>query len=192
MIVYFDLETGGLAMTCPIIQIAAAAYDDNGKELAVFERKLQFDKIDCEAEALQMNHYSPEEWQDAVHPREAVLGFAEFCRWYKSVEMVSKRTGKPYKVARLGGYNAATFDNPRLKKLFNDNTEFLPAHPVVFDVFQLALWWLHRNPDNKPENAKLATLAKFFGVEHAKAHDALSDVRATAAIAQFILARMAA
>jgi len=181
-VVFFDLEMAGLELHHPIIQLAAVVYD-GGVELSSFERKLKFDKAIASPEALEINHYSDEAWKDAVPPRQAVC---EFTRWlddFKSVQMTSKK-GKTFHLARLSGYNAVAFDVPRLQKLFNDFSLFFPCHFLCLDVYQAVAWYFQWNPEQKPENLKLGTVCDHFGIVIEKAHDALSDVRATAQLAE--------
>lgn len=180
-VVYFDLEAGGLELHHPIIQLAAVAIDEYGVELGSYNQRLQFNIGDCDPYALELNHYTPEAWADAISLKEAVATFGNFLKKYKSVKCVSKRTGSPYMVARVGGYNAAAFDMPRLRNLFA--TQFLPAHAMVLDVLQLALWYFELFPNHKPENLKLATVCAYFEIPLERAHDALSDVRATGQLA---------
>lgn len=180
--VYFDAETDSLRQDCQIIQLAAVAIGPDWEELGSFNRKIQFDEAIADAEALKLNHYDKEVWaREAVPPGIVVAEFARFLNEYKSLEMVSKRTRAPYSVARLAGFNAATFDGPRLRRLFRDT--FLPAHPIPLCVMQRALWYFHEKSES-PENYKLATLAKYFGIDMNGAHDALVDVRTTVKVAK--------
>jgi DNA polymerase III epsilon subunit-like protein len=180
-VVYFDLETGGLDMGHPIIQAAAVAVDGQGRELGSLNLRLKFDEAAANPEALALNHYKRELWEEAIAPTHAVAAFASFLNEYKCVENISKRTGRPYRVARLGGYNASTFDYPRLKRLFDG--AFLPADPRVLDVMQLAFWYFQWHPKSRPSNLRLATVCEHFGIPLEGAHDALEDVRATAKLA---------
>jgi DNA polymerase III epsilon subunit-like protein len=182
-IVYFDLETGGLEVTSPIIQIAAVAVRPNGCGTADFECKLNFDRAAADPEALAINHYDPEVWSREQVP--VLTGLTNFARWiqaWRTISMVSKRNGRPYMVTRLAGYNAAVFDMPMLMLACKTAGVFLPAHPVPLDVMQLALWHF-QGYKKRPESFKLADVCKFCGVALEGAHDALADVRATAALA---------
>ncbi len=180
--VYFDLETGGLEPWHPDIQLAAVAIGPDWSELASFNEKIQFDESAADPEALKLNHYDKEVWaKTALTIPALVQKFSAFLNGHKALEMVSKRTGQPYSVARLAGFNAATFDGPRIRAIYKN--QFLPAHPIPLCVLQRALWWFHEKQE-KPENYKLGTLCKFFGIELSEAHDALADVRATVALAR--------
>lgn len=180
-LVFVDIETGGLdPARHPIIQIAAIAVDAGLNELDSFECKIKFSEEDCEPEAIKANSYDAEIWKEkAVYPRRAFDELAEFLRRYSDVELVSQRTHKPYKVAQLVGHNAASFDGPFIQNGYRTHGLFLPAAFTVLDTLQRALWHFHERPECRPENFKLATLCKHFGVPLDNAHDALADVRAT-------------
>lgn len=182
-IIYFDVETGGLEPRHPTIQLAAVAHDEEtGREVANFDTKIIFPVSECDPEALKLNHYDPNLWTQAVSPGAAAAQFSTFVKPFSSIQMTSKRTGAPYYVAKLAGYNALTFDLPRLKSLYG--TTFFPCSYHVRDVLQRAMWWVdeHR-PAVPPANLKLGTMCEFFGIAVNGAHDALADVRLTAALA---------
>lgn len=178
-IVFFDLETGGVEPAQPNIQIAAVAVA-GGEELGTFERKIRFEVAACNPEALRLNDYREELWQNAVSEREAMADFAHFLGRYKSVQKLSK-AGKPYKVARGGGHNVARFDVDRIMAAGKAHDIFMPLDYQVLDTYQAAVWYFAANPP-WPENLKLPTLCKHFGIEAGPAHEALADVRASIAI----------
>jgi hypothetical protein len=171
--------------TQPNIQLAAIAVDDNWCETETFEKKIFFDESLADSKALEINHYDRAVWaKDAVTEAMALAHFDRFLCHHKCIEMVSKRTGNPYSVARLAGHNAVTFDMPRLRKMYGER--FLPAHPLVLDTLQLALWW--HVGKSQPENYQLSTLLHIFGIEiGGNAHDALTDVRGAASLARYLL-----
>jgi len=178
--IYFDFETGGILPEHPSTQLAAIAVcDETGKELASFERKLKFDPLKCDPEALKINHWSADAWDQAVEPSVAAALFGRFIEPFKCVEMISKRTGRPYSVAKAAGYNALTFDWPRLKELFGSS--FLPVSYHVRDVLQRVIFWSDESGVKLTEH-KLSTVCEHFGIETTGAHDALVDVRLTAAL----------
>lgn len=183
-IVYYDLETGGLDLKHPIVQLAAVAVR-NGEPFDEFNERLRFDPVSAHPDALSLIRYSAEAWRDAKEPAAVVRAFAHWLEDKKTIEMTSKRTGKPYKVARLAGYNAALFDQPRLMKLYKDHDAFLPAHPVPLDVLQLVHWYFARVPASIA-NHKLGTVCEYLKIPLENAHEALSDVRATARVANHI------
>jgi DNA polymerase III alpha subunit (gram-positive type) len=158
--VYFDLETGGLDVESPIIQLA---------------------------EALEINHYDRQRWlKEGMPPQIAFERFSKFLNQFKSIPMISKRTGRTYQVARLAGYNCLTFDAPRLQYHFKQHDLFLPAHPATLDVLALAMWRLSATLHFETPSAstKLGFLCEAFGVPLDNAHDALADVRGTIALAK--------
>ena len=182
--IFFDTETGGVLPHQPTIQLAGIVVDDSDwSEKASFECKIKFDEKDADPEALKINHYTPEAWRDAIPGPVAALRFAKFCEPYRSIQMVSKRTGNPYSVGKLAGHNAATFDLPRLRQLFGEN--FFPFSYHVKDTLQRALWFYEEHPEVKrPESLKLSVLCESFGICVDGAHEALADVRMSAAIAK--------
>lgn len=184
-IVYFDFETGGVEPHHPSIQLAAVAWD-GGVELDAFEQKIAFNEIEAHPDALKMNHYDRATWMaEAVAPIMAAGAFAKWLRPYCQVKKKSK-AGNDYFVARLSGYNAASFDAPRLRELFG--AAFLPAEYPVRDVLQRVVYHFDERPEApKPENWKLTTVAAHFGIEVNGAHDALADARICAQLYQALL-----
>src|SRR5437762_11795128 len=104
--VFVDIETGGLEIGAAVIQIAAVAVDAQLEELEAKEWKLQFVEQKADPVALRINHYSAERWASEAKPEADVVAALcdMFCR-YADVRMVSKRSHRPYHVARLGGHN---------------------------------------------------------------------------------------
>ena len=190
-LVFFDTETAGLKDTHPTIQLAAIAVDSGWNVLESFNMKIKFNEADADPEALRMNHYDSGIWAEEAKPEPVVVAaFDSFLQSYKSVEMVSKRTGRPYTVARLAGHNVVTFDMPRLKRMYGER--FMPAHPAELDTYQLAMWYFYDKGDgHAPVDLKLQTLAGWFGIEAGDAHDALADVRISIAVAKKLHGRMA-
>lgn len=182
--VYFDLETGGLELSHPITQLAAVAINEKWEQVGRFQAKLQFDVKDADPQALLVNHYDAEIWRlEAKPPRLVAAAFSEWLGSYKDIPMTFQCTGKQYRVALLAGYNAATFDSPRLKKLFSDHQLFLPAHQRVLDVMQ-AVMWLDHISGSLESSYKLGDVCGRLGVDLKDAHDALADVRATIDVAK--------
>lgn len=184
--VFADLETGGILPHHPNIQLAAIAIDEGSwAEVAHFEAKIKFDESTADPEALKINHYTREAWKDA---KPSAVVAAEFAKWsepYRSIEMMSKRTGKPYKAGKLAGHNIVTFDLPRIRAMFDGN--FFPFSYHTKDTLQRALWFYDEHPELKrPESLKLSVLCAHFGIAVDGAHDALADVRMSAALARAI------
>lgn len=187
--VYVDLETGGLGPEHPIIQIAAVAVAPDWREIGSWEAKLQFREEDCEAKALEINGYTPERWAGADKPYDAARSFARWLDVYRYLPLTS-RAGTIYYVAQIAGYNAETFDGPRLKGMFSSLGVFLGGHPRVLDVKQLAMWRL-RDAEGLA-SFRLADVAAWLGIAAPVAHEALADVRTTVAVARALLSEMPA
>lgn len=181
--IYFDLETGGVEPKRPNIQLAAIAVrDSDWVEVANFEAKIQFNEAEADPEALRLNHYSRESWEDAKPSLRVAQEFLQWAEPHRSVKMVSK-AGKPYQVAKLAGHNASTFDLPRLRSMMMG--AFFPFSFFAKDTLQRALWFFDEHPGlPRPESLKLGVLCKYFGIESDGAHDALVDVRLCAALAR--------
>lgn len=193
-VVFFDLETGGFEPeTRPIIQVAAIAVDQQFREVAHFEVKIRFDEQTATQEALETNHYDREVWdREAVSEEVAQARFSLFMKQHATVRMVSKR-GNPYFIARLAGHNVATFDAPFIQFWYKKTGAFLPGHYKTLDTFQLASWAHHLDaPGEGPDGLSLVDLMAHHGVDRVgDAHEALSDVRGSAAIAPKLLAYIA-
>jgi DNA polymerase III epsilon subunit-like protein len=180
--IYFDFETGGIRDDQPNIQLAAIAVDEHFRELAAFEQKIAFNEADADPQALAINHYQRDKWTEAKPPAEVARLFAQWLRPFSCVPKIS-RQGKPYSVARLAGHNAATFDGPRLRRMFAEAQMFCPAELHVRDTLQRALWFFD-DQGIEPASFRLTELSKHFGIPTNGAHDALADVRLSIAIAQ--------
>ncbi len=176
--IVFDFETGGVEPHHPSIQLAAIAVDATWTEVASFEQKIAFDAAACDPKALEMNHYDPAAWAEASSPAVTAARFANWLRPYQALTLMSQRTGRPYHVAQCAGYNVA-FDQPRLKALFG--ASFMPCGFLMRCVLQRVLWH-YDEFGGAPENFKLSTVAAALGIDTTGAHDALTDVRLTAAV----------
>jgi DNA polymerase III epsilon subunit-like protein len=186
-VVYFDSETPSLKPDSGFIQLAAVAVATDWTELETFEVKIKFDEAQADPQALKMNHYEPFVWaRDAISEATALQDFASFLNRHRSIEMISKRTGKPYSVARLAGHNAATFDGPRLFDAFRRYDMFCPAHPQVLCTLQLCAWWCIAKGKSLP-SLKLTEVAKYFEISPVEAHDALIDVRLAISVSRRII-----
>jgi len=172
--VFLDVETSGrLDWKHEVIQIGAVA---GGKE---FEVKLRFDTGKAEREALEVNCYDEDAWEEeAVEPAEAVALFSEFLEEFKFVEKKSKKSGKPYMVARAAGHNAESFDKGFLLALYRKHDAFFPCEFKIWDTMQLAMWSLPW-----AESHRLEDLCEYYGIDIGGAHDALADAVATRRLA---------
>lgn len=192
---FIDTETGGLERKHPTIQIGAVAVE-NGAEVEAFEVKLRFKAEDADPEALAGNCYDAEIWEhEAVGVKEGYKGFLDFLGRHRTVRKTSRNGNTTYTVARLGGYNIANFDYPRLRGYIgmlaeHDNTyRSVPADPYLLDVYQLACW-LHAIRPLPVPDLKMQTLAAHYGIEVKEAHDALDDARTAAAVGRKVLAAL--
>ena len=188
-IVGLDIETGGIEATRPIIQIAAVAVR-GGKEVETLERKIRFRVEDADPEALRLNHYSAEAWANAVPEAQAMRDLAALLDRHRSVHLVSKRTGKPYTVARVLAHNAS-FDLDRVAAAFKRHGLFFAIDfRSALDTRYGAVWFFEAHPhERQPTDFKLKTLAECFGIPTEGAHDALVDVRLSIALARRLLER---
>jgi DNA polymerase III epsilon subunit-like protein len=185
--IFVDLETGGLGPDHPIIQLAAVAVDlSSWKELEVYEAKLRFDPAVCEPQALAVNGYTAEQWAAAIEEPQLVQELLQLLNRHTCVQLTSKRTGRPYSVARLAGHNIARFDTERISRAFGRQKVVFPVHFAgPLDTLHAASWFFALQPDlPKPPDYTLSGLAKYFGIPAEGAHDALVDVRITVALAQ--------
>ena len=186
--IYADLETDSVREDCQIIQLSAIAVnDETDAEIGAFERKVRFDERKADPEALKLNHYDPEVWQrEAIDPVRVAIDFSKWAKPFSTLEMISKNSARPYVVGRLVGHNITTFDLPRLKRLYGTN--FFPFSYQARDTLQLAMWYFYLHPElpARPASLKLTVLAEYFGISTDGAHDALTDVRLSHAVAMAI------
>jgi DNA polymerase III epsilon subunit-like protein len=181
--IYFDFETGGVEPHHPNISLAAVAIKD-GVEIESMHLRIQFDEALAQPEALAINHYDKSLWEaEAVSEKAATQRFSDFLSRHKSLALTSARTGRPYSVARLAGYNSASFDGPRANAMFDRHGMFPPFRRPTLDVLQLVLQYFDTNGISLVNN-KLSTVASHFGIPTDNAHDALADCRMTAAVHQ--------
>lgn len=189
-IVFFDLETGGLdPLRHPIIQIALLAVDGAWREVEAVEMKIHFYRAAADVEALKVNGWDPEVWKREAKASAAVQEMtARFFRRHATMEKTSAR-GMRYEVARLAGHNVERFDCPFLVQWFKAAGAFCPAacfEPL--DTVSLSRWASFVAP-TQPKDHKLGSLCEWLGIEHADAHDALGDVRATVQVARALSER---
>ncbi len=182
--VFLDLETGGTADHHPDIQLAAIAVRD-WEEIDLFERKIQFDALKADPEALAINSYDATIWEALAVKESAVVSeFGSFLDRHRVIKKMSN-SGSPYFTARIAGHNARTFDAPRLYRMFQRNAAFFPADVYrPLDTLALALWHFAMHDIPAPPNYKLATLCTHLGILTDDSHDALADVRMTIAVAK--------
>ena len=184
-IIFLDLETAGLELTRPIIQIAAIAVDENLNEIETFEAKIRFDKREADPRSLNKKNYSEKLWQaEAQSSRRVAQSFSRFLRKHATVDCLSSH-GTHYQLAQLAAHNGERFDGPFLHAWFKRLGIFCPARYMVLCTKQRLLWLFEEDKTlTPPADFKLGTLCQYFGVRLLadEAHDALNDVRATVSL----------
>jgi DNA polymerase III epsilon subunit-like protein len=190
--VFLDIETGGLQVSDPIIQIAAVAVDlrDAFSEVASFEVKIKFDPNVCEPKALQINSYDKDVWASTARDeRDAFSSFKRFLEAHATLERRSARSGRGFSLARVGGHNVLGFDLERVTGAFTRLQLYSPIfRQGVLDTLQGATWFFERHPElERPESFGLSSLCTHFAIPTEGAHDALVDVRMSIALAKRFL-----
>ena len=186
-IIWIDLETGGVDETVhQITQIGAIATagPPEFKELSVFERKVELSDGHWTKEALDVQAYDMKTWgEEAIPITTAIRDLIEWVGPFTH-SRVSKRTGRPYRVAHMGGHNVE-FDGRFLRATSGRLKTWLPLTNWTggqFDTLTAAKWWFMMKGEF-PETFKLEALCEMFGIK-LKAHDALADVEATVKLAR--------
>ena len=184
--IVFDLETAGLEMSDPIIQIGAVHVAPDWEVLDTFEVKLKFKETEDMEKALAQNHYDRKTWKkEALAPVEALTMFNLFLKKDTTKHWISKTTGSHLQAAQLVAYNEQ-FDTPRLFRHFDHyGFSWVNAYPRSQCVLQLAEWFFrhHTYKGTKPMSFSLEDVTKTMGVKLTKAHDALADAIATSKVA---------
>ncbi len=156
-LIFFDLETTGLDMKNDrIIELAFIKWTPHGD---VLERERRFNPgIPIPAAATAVHGISDEDVANEI----------PFCRTAKSLaEMLSG--------CDLAGFNVRRFDIPMLQVEFaRCDVDFSLEGRRVIDV---------QNIFHREERRDLSAAARFYlGREHEEAHEALGDIRTTAAV----------
>lgn len=161
---FFDTETTGLSPDIhEMIEFGGIRVtEDLQHELAEFSCRIKPERIqDAAPQALQVNGYTREGWQEALSPSAAAAWIWRFCEG-----------------ADAAGYNVA-FDLGFTRKLFTRNGLGDPWAPhlqlEVRDMAKRAL---------KLTRYKLCTVAEHYGLVQEEPHRALSDARLTLEIAR--------
>lgn len=157
---FFDSETGGFsAITSDLVEVAAVLTDITGKEIIEEFSAKVFPKLPVSAGAARVNGYTREKWAAEAVDLDTVMP--------KLMEM-----------SRGGLFCAhnSSFDFSFFEKAMKDrfmswgNNDY---HKIDTVAMAMPLYVA-----GKVQNLKLSTLAKYFGVPHEHAHQALEDVRA--------------
>lgn len=177
--VILDVETTG---TNPsrheISQFAGLVVDEYLAEVEWIEMKLHFDRKRANSEALRVFKFDPLLWRrEALSQREGVILIDEWLRKHATVWKQSSK-GTKYRVARVVGHNVR-YDLDFLQATFKRNGKpFLPVSWHPLDTLHGAIWRFAQE-GVELKSYSLEALTKYFGIENKKAHDALSDCRAT-------------
>lgn len=218
-VVFFDLETLGMEPgKHRVIQFAGAAVDwptlrvveelevraqimrgDSWQAEAVrgnvFAQRTGYDPL--MAGTLSVDEYFAEHarrWNQAdgcLAPGIALAKVDSFLARYRSVTMVSKRTGAPYKLTKVAGHNIAGFDLPHLRAWYGK--QFFPVEFRCLDTLQLACWVdaTERGVAVDAQSLSLQGLRERFGIPAAgEAHDALADVKVNIEVCQRLLFKL--
>lgn len=180
-IVFADIESIGLDPSGPIRQIAAVAVDGMLREVESFETKLKVDWRRVREWQRDLRRAPPKPRCSDEH--DAAQRFGEFLSRHATVN-VPTAGGATLRVAQLAAHNAA-HDGPFLQAFFERNRRFYPGDFRMLCTVQRALWYFQENKALAlPVDFKLTTLCNYFAVplHPHDAHDALVDVRATAAL----------
>lgn len=179
-VLFFDIETSGLIPEeHDIIQIAAVD-PITGDE---FEQLLRFKTGNASKEALKINGYNEELWDErAVTQRKGFQLFRKFIEDHATQTRISRKTGKEYKVAVMAGHNIDKFDMQFLRMWEQRQNGYLPIDYACYDTLQLARWVM---PDLK--GYRLEDLARHFDVFDGKCHNALHDVKMNIKIAAHLI-----
>ena len=187
--IYLDIETAGLDLEDPIIEVAAVAVESTTYHVVdSIDMKLAFEtKHLSNFTALGINKFSAQKWEKYALPSDvAAKKLSLFFKRYATVEKTSRKSGKEYTIARLAGHNSNAFDAPRIKRLFDLHGLFF--HPEMLrtlDTEQKARWFFADHPEIKPPaNYKLSTLIEHLGIDCTPDHTALADTLATIDLAQ--------
>lgn len=161
-VVVYDIETTGLDVSSDeIVQISAVRTDGKGNVVAAFDRAV-IPAREISEGAARTHGFTLEYLREhgGTSAREALTAFSEF---------VSGAT--------LVGHNSVKFDRAVVNRQLKENG-LAPLNVAgEYDTMFLAKQFL---PDLK--NYKLETLCALFGVVNERAHDAFSDVTATAKV----------
>lgn len=183
-LVFIDLETAGGETWRPIMQLAVVVIGSNNNELEAYEAKLRFRESIADQRTLQGSRYTREVWKRCAKSAHCVAHeLSDLLKRHATIDQTA-RDGRVFQVAQLVAHNAA-FDGEFLKAWFSRMEVFFPASPRILCTVQRAMWAFHENKSlTPPDDFKLETLCAYFGIPFpaSKAHDALTDVRATVAL----------
>lgn len=158
---FIDIETTGLNMLKhEIIEIGCVLTTPELEVIEEFELKIKPEHIeDADPVALKVNHYNPDNWENASSLEEAMKIFSS-----KVTDCI------------MVGHNVA-FDAGFLEYTFNKMQIINTMHYHKLDTISLAWAKLHNDPSL--EHFSLRELCMRFDIKNERAHSALPDARAT-------------
>ena len=184
--IFYDLETTGVKFWKNSIHQLSGMVVIDGEIKDTFNIKMQpYPDAVIEDEALAI----------AGITREDLKTYQAFGMAYREfVKVITPHVDKFDKKDKfhLVGYNNASFDNQFLRAFFVQNKDNYFGSwfwSDTIDVMVLASQFL-KDRRSEMENFKLATVAKFLGIEvdEAKTHDALYDIELTMDIYEKVIA----
>jgi DNA polymerase III epsilon subunit-like protein len=158
---FIDIETTGLnVIEHEILEIGCIITDYKLKIKKEFEIKIKPKNIkNADKTALKINHYNEKDWKDGYELKEALQIFS-----------------KKVKDCIMVGQNVA-FDSGFLEYNFEKNNLKNTLHYHRLDTISIA--WAKFHNDADFSHFSLREMCKYFGIENAHPHSALSDARAT-------------
>lgn len=158
---FIDIETTGLnLLSHEIIEIGCVLTTSGLEVIEEFELKIKPEHIEnADKVALKVNHYNEEDWAGGVPLKEAIQIFS-----------------KKVKGCIMVGHNVA-FDAGFLEYAFNKTDIGNTMHYHRLDTVSMA--WAKFHKDKDFEHFSLRELCMRFDIKNERAHNALSDARAT-------------
>lgn len=159
---FIDIETTGLNVEKhEIIEIGCVLASPELKIIEEFELKIKPERIlDADPVSLKINHYDPEKWNEAVTLKEALTILV-----HKTQDAI------------MVGQNVGYVDSVFLEQAFAKADIKNKMHYHKLDTVSMA--WAKLQNEKKIRNFSLHEMCKYFGIDNARAHTALSDARAT-------------
>ncbi len=158
---FIDIETTGLdVFDHEIIEIGCVLTTPKLKVIEEFELKIKPEHIEtADSISMKINHYDEALWVDAYSLKEAI-----------------KILSNKVKDSIIVGQNVA-FDSSFLEHAFSKTKIKNSMHYHRLDTISIA--WAKLNKDIDFEHFSLRDMCLRFGIKNEKAHNALSDARAT-------------
>lgn len=192
----FDFETGSkFPATTQILQIGAAILHKNNLEIVdTFQSLCKPKDMDAvEDEALKINHITREQLEDAP---DIDIVFRTWANWIKNWNTNKDKNsfGAPVPC----GWGSDRFDVPILERyckaygFWDDKWDNMTLMNPVFRFDAMNHFWYWTLNNQEVKNAKLGTAVEYMGLATKEeidelAHDAMQDVKWTAAITQKFL-----